>query len=398
MATTKLMLDVRSIKKDLTYPVKLSVFHRSTSLLGLDISVTKEQWSGNSILDHPKARFLNGILRLKLNQAEMMILNLQTSGKLRKLSQKELIYFIQTNDTEPAPKKEYGLEDHFCKYLANCKATRTAEIYQETLDKIIKYSPGTLFEEVNLIWLRGFDNFLSETCGTNTRSIHMRNIRAVFNDAINEDLVSLNYYPFRKFKIKSERTIKHSLTIAQIKQFRDYPCEKHQERYRDLFMLIFYLIGINLVDLLRLRHEDLRNGRIEYIRAKTGRPYSIEVLPEDLRILKKYKGKDYLLNVLDDYKNYKDFAARMNENIKEIGMTTRKGRGGKITRIPLFPDLIVYTARRSWATIASGLDISKDIISAALGHQTGSRVTDLYIDFDLKKVDQANKDVLKAIL
>jgi len=104
------------------------------------------------------------------------------------------------------------------------------------------------------------------------------------------------------------------------------------------------------------------------------------------------------LNVSDDYRNYKDFAARMNENIKEIGMTTRKGRGGKITRVPLFPELIIYTARRSWATIASSLDIQKDIIAAALGHQTGSRVTDLYIDFDLKKVDKANRDVLKALL
>lgn len=397
MATVKLILDTRSQKKDLTYPVKLSVFHRSTTFLGLDISVNKEQWSGNSIVEHPKAKFLNGILKLRLSQAETMILNLTTSGKLRKLSQKELIYFIETNDTEPEPKKAYGLEDHFCKYIANCKATRTAEIYQETLDKIKKYSPGTQFEEVNLIWLRGFDQYLSETCGTNTRSIHMRNIRAVFNDAINEDLVSLNLYPFRKFKIKSERTIKYSLTIAQIKQLKDYKVEKHQERYRDLFMLIFYLIGINLVDLLHLKHSDLRNGRIEYIRAKTGRPYSIEVLPEALKILRKYKGKDYLLNVMDDYRNYKDFAARMNENIKEIGLQTRKGRGGKITRVPLFPNLIIYTARRSWATIASSLDIQKDTIAAALGHQTGSRVTDLYIDFDLKKVDKSNRDVLKAI-
>lgn len=397
MATVKLFLDTRTAKNDGTYPLKLSVFHRTSSLLGLDISVTKEQWSGKGIVDHPKAKFLNGILKLRLNQAETMILNLSASGKLKKLSQSELTYFIQTNDTEPAPKKVYGLEDHFCKYIASCKAERTSEIYQATLDKLNKYSPGILFEDVNLIWLREFDNHLAKTCKTNTRAIHMRNIRAVFNDAINEDLVSLNLYPFRKFKIKNERTIKRTLSIDQINQFRDYPCEKSQERYRDLFMLIFYLIGINLVDLLRLRHDDLRNGRIEYIRAKTGRPYSIEVLPEAMAIIEKYKGKDYLLNVLDDYHNYKDFGARTNENIKEIGMTTRKGRGGKITRVPLFPELIVYTARRSWATIASGLDIQKDTIAAALGHQTGSRVTDLYIDFDLKKVDKANRDVLAAI-
>jgi len=397
MTVAKLILDTRTEKSDGTYPVKLSIRHRTTSFLGLDISILKEQWSGKEIVEHPKSKFLNGILRLKLNQAEAMILNLSASGKLKKLSQAELIYFIQTNDTEPAPKKAYGMEDHFCKYIANCKAKRTGEIYEETLNKIKDYSPGILFEDVNAIWLRAFDHHLSEKCGVNGRSIHMRNIRAVFNDAINEDLVSLNLYPFRKFKIKSERTIKRTLSIDQIKQFRDYPCEKSQERYRDLFMLIFYLIGINLVDLLRLRYGNYRNGRIEYIRSKTGRPYSIEVLPEAMAIIEKYKGKDYLLNVSDDYHNYKDFAARMNENIKEIGMTTRKGRGGKITRVPLFPELIVYTARRSWATIASGLDISKDTIAASLGHG-GNTTTDLYINFDLKKVDKANRDVLKALV
>jgi integrase len=403
MATVKLVFDTRTAKKDGTFPVKLSVYHKTMSYLGLDISVKENQWSGNDIVDHPKAKFLNGILKLKLNQAETMLINLKASGRLKKLSQSDLIYFITTNSTDEPEKKAYLLEDHFCKYIANCKAQRTAEIYQETLDKIKTYSPGSAFDEVNLVWLRAFDNYLAGTCGTNTRSIHMRNIRAVFNDAINEDLVSLNLYPFRKFKIKTERTIKYSLTADQIKQLRDYPVQKHQERYRDIFMLIFYLIGINLVDLLRLRQENMRNGRIDYIRAKTGRPYSIEVLPEALAIIDKYKGNAYLLDVLDSYKNYKDFGARMNENLKEIGpldMVKNKAKSKKFVKnnkkkiTPLFPDLIVYTARRSWATIASSIDIQKDTISAALGHQTGSRTTDLYIDFDLKKVDKANRDIL----
>jgi len=234
----------------------------------------------------------------------------------------------------------------------------------------------------------------------------MRNIRAVFNDAINEDLASLNLYPFRKFKIKSERTIKRTLTIDQIKQFRDYPVQEHQERYRDLFLLIFYLIGINLVDLFRLRHDDLRNGRIEYIRAKTGREYSIEVLPEAMAIIEKYKGKDYLLNVLDDYHNYKDFAARMNKNLKEIGkLEWIENKAKKETYIkknkkqitPLFPELIVYTARRSWATIAAGLNIPIDTIAACLGHGENT-TTHLYVNFDLKKVDKANRKVLEAII
>lgn len=407
MATVKVLLDTRVQKSDGTYPIKLSLAHKGkTFFIGLNISVTKEQFPGSEVIDHPKAKTLNRVILGRLNLAENLIFNLQLAGRLNKTTPEQLKYILEAGSDEIKPDKPYTVAEHFKRYISNLHNAKTKTIYSETLDKILKHDPECTFNEINLIWLRSFDNALAETCGTNTRSIHMRNIRAVFNDAINEDLISLNLYPFRKFKIKSEKTIKRTLSIDQIKVLRDYPVETHQEKYRDVFVLIFYLIGINLVDLLRLRPDDLRNGRIEYIRAKTGRPYSIEVLPEAMAIIQKYHGKDYLLSFLDSHKNYVDFASRMNENLKEIGKIEwvmnkarlekdQKKNKKKIT--PLFPDLIIYTARRSWATIASSLDIPKDTIAAALGHQTGSKVTDLYIDFDLKKVDKANRDVLNAI-
>jgi integrase len=401
MATVKPILETRVQKKDETYPIKIAIYHKGkTSFISLDISVLKDQFDGMSVINHPKAKILNQIIKTKLHQAESIILDLP--AKASRYSISDIRMFIEANSTEAVKQEpvnkvnKYCLADHFLKYITQTVNARTKAIYQETLDKILKFDPKVNFDKANVSWLRLLDTELAKTCKTNTRAIHMRNIRAVFNDAIDEELISQNTYPFRKFKIKKDRTIKRTLTIAQIKQFRDYPVENHQERYRDLWMLIFYLIGINLVDLLKLRHSDYRNGRIEYIRAKTGRPYSIEVLPEAKAIIEKYKGKGYLLDVLDTYANYKDFGARMNENIKEIGMQTRTGRGGKITRVPLFPDLIIYTARRSWATIASGLDIQKDTIAAALGHG-GNTVTDLYVRFDLKKVDVANKQIINSI-
>ena len=60
-------------------------------------------------------------------------------------------------------------------------------------------------------------------------------------------------------------------------------------------------------------------------------------------------------------------------------------------------ELTTYWARHTWATIASELDIPKDTIAAALGHG-GNSVTDIYIDFDLKKVDEANRKVLDYVL
>ena len=62
--------------------------------------------------------------------------------------------------------------------------------------------------------------------------------------------------------------------------------------------------------------------------------------------------------------------------------------------------LTSYWARHTWATIASELDIPVDVISHALGHSfsTGAKVTQVYINFNQKKIDDANRKVIDYIL
>lgn len=47
--------------------------------------------------------------------------------------------------------------------------------------------------------------------------------------------------------------------------------------------------------------------------------------------------------------------------------------------------------------MAGVLDIPKETISAALGHSTGSDTTGIYINFDQRKVDVANRQVIDYI-
>ena len=116
-----------------------------------------------------------------------------------------------------------------------------------------------------------------------------------------------------------------------------------------------------------------------------------------MEIIEKYRGKNWLLNILDGYKDYHDFTKHMNNALKNIGPLKRSGLGGKKERKPLFPNISSYWARHSWATIAASLDIPRDTIAHALGHG-GNTVTDIYIDFDQQKVDDANRKVLDWVL
>jgi site-specific recombinase XerD len=330
-------------------------------------------------------------------------LDLDVNGKLKKLSSKQLKDIIENySDTDEcdSDKKPYLFKDHFDKFISSKDNARTKDIYQATLNKIKKYSDvdDITFEDINISWLKSFQQKMSnEGLAINAQGIHFRNIRAVFNDAIDEELISQNVYPFRKFKIKKEATIKRSLTVEELIKLRDYPCEEYQKKYRDMFMLIFYLIGINTIDLLYLK--EIKNGRIEYRRHKTKRLYSIEILPEAMLIIESYRGENYLLNALDTYSHYKGYANKINKNLQEIGDVEFiekkvKGKISKMKKIKsLFPDLSTYWARHTWATIAASLDIPKETIAAALGHG-GNSVTDIYINFDQKKIDEANRKVL----
>ena len=150
------------------------------------------------------------------------------------------------------------------------------------------------------------------------------------------------------------------------------------------------LIGINVIDLCNL--QTYENGRIEYIRAKTHKPYSIKVETEANEIIQKYSGEKHLLNYLDTYKNYRSFYMNMCNGLKAI-----KQRLNDIDDGVTIKELTSYWARHSWATIAAYLDIPKDTIAAALGHG-GNTVTDIYIEFDMRKVDEANRKVLDYVL
>lgn len=396
MATVKFYLDKRRQKKDGTYPIKLNVFHNKQIMIATQLSASEKEWNGNEYsvrAQNYKPR--NIVARGIINKAETVIFTLEQQEKLKSTTDKALKKLI-----EDAISSKVENQKTFLYYLDEFVSKKTNQgtksIYTTTRNKIEEYDSHCTFESMDKSWPENFEAWMAKTMKVNAYAIHLRNIRSVFNYAIDEEYTTL--YPFRRFSIKKEETRKRSLTAEQLRLLRDYPCEEYQIRHRDMFMLMFYLIGVNAADLFNAKRSALVNGRFEYKRAKTGKLYSIKVEPEAQDIIEKYKGKDYLLNIMDEYGNYKDFLHRMGIGLKQIGETERKGLGGKKSRNPLFPDLSSYWARHTWATVAAELDVPKEVIAHALGHSwANSTTTDIYIRFDMKKVDEANRKVIDFV-
>lgn len=273
----------------------------------------------------------------------------------------------------------------------------TGEIYKRTARKVMEFDPAAGFG-IDEDWLDRFCLFLKRG-GTkvNGVGIHLRNIRTAFNYARKKKLTK--EYPFIDYKIKVERKAVNNMTLEQVRKFRTYPCEAWQEEYRDIWMLSFYLGGMNIGDLLTCRR--LVNGRVVYYRAKTQKPITVPVCDEARRIIDKYKGKDFLINPCDRYKDYHGYMHRMNDGLKKIGVTRivpdKVGKMRKKEVTPFFDGLTTYVARYSFASVAAELGINRDIIAACLGHSWAD-VTSHYIAYSQKQIDEAILKVAEAVI
>lgn len=400
MATTKFYLDTRAVQKGQAAPLKLAITKKGeTALLHLNIQLLPTQWDKvtGKVINHPNKLFFNTYINRRKLDVDTEILRLIESGEACKMRAKDIKDFINQKNTNvkmPTPDDLFAAR---FRSFAGAKRESTKGIYMHTYNRMLAFDNGLeerTFEDINKEWLTAFETYLAQTSPSkNARNVHLRNIRAVFNDAIDDEITTC--YPFRKFKIRPVATPKRSLTVEQLRQVFSYPVEEYAEKYLDMFKLTFFLIGINTVDLCNLK-EITQDNRVEFYRAKTGRLYSIKVEPEASQIMLRYRGKGQLLNILDTYKNHRDYLKHFNRGLQSIGETTIGKQGAKSVK-PLFPFLTTYWARHTWATIAAELDIPKETIAAALGHG-GNTVTDIYIDFDRKKVDEANRRVIDWVL
>ena len=339
--------------------------------------------------DEPNHKVKNIKLRHIQSEMEMFTLTEKNPTAI-----KEKIEILVNG--EARKKKVKAFTDFIMDFAATKENPGTRGLYELTARKVADFDAKADFEKIDAAWLKEFERHnIRRGMSVNGIAIHLRNIRTVFNWCIDNEYT--DKYPFRKFKVKSEKVPIRNLTAEQIVVLRDYAVEPWQEIYRDFFMLSFYLCGINPVDLLHLKTDNINNGRLTYKRRKTGHLFDLPVPKEAQEIITKYKGRNYLLSPLDKYSDYKDFLHHWNDALKKIGTTElvqdKAGKRRKIVYHPLYPNMTVYTARYSFASIAAELDIPRETVALCLGHSWAD-VTSHYIAYDTRKIDKAVKQVV----
>lgn len=282
-------------------------------------------------------------------------------------------------------------------FLETRERPNTRRSYERTYRCIEAYDDKCNFNTIDKDWLTGFiKHEMDKGRKANGISNDITHIKAVFRKAIDDG--KTQNFPFHSIKLKKEETRKRCLSLEQMRELRDAKLHGKQAMYRDFFMLGFYLIGINVSDLLTLKNEDFRNGRISYYRNKTGRLYDIKVEPEAMEIINRYRSRkpQYLLRFFEDAGTFSvdHFTNNLNRTLRRIGPKDPKDRR-KATVSPIDKQMSSYYNRHSWATFASEIGIPLEIIGRALGHSVWEKsITATYVKFDNKKIDDANRKVI----
>ncbi len=232
---------------------------------------------------------------------------------------------------------------------------------------------------------------------------HIHNLaRREYNDAEVGD-IRIPREPFKNGVIPPEPVTEHRvLTAAQWRTIERYAPEgRREELARDMFLLSFYLIGANTVDIFKMRKDALNGDVITYNRSKTENmrrdkaTISVRVEPEAVPLLAKYaeKSRDdlHLFVFHRMYANGKNFNSAINKGLKSIA------RKLSASEPPLPGNLQHYYARHTWATLARNeCGVERSTVHEALNHASrgSERVTDIYVKRDFSNIWEANRKVI----
>jgi integrase len=397
-------------RSDGTYNIRIKVFHKNERrLMSTAHYISERNLSSNLEIKDPT---INLLINKRLDDYRRTISKLD--NVLKTMSCAELAEYLDNKDNINFIK---FCDEHIVQ-LRKDNRIGTANNHRTVRNSLVDYFKRESIDilEINSNMLFKYERYLRENrqmirvnqlgkevsvikTGLSDNGLynHMRDLRTLFNAARafynNEDLglIQIEHKPFKTYSIGSAPLTKNrNISIEQLKIIRDCKLEvgTRVELARDLFMLSFYLCGMNAVDLYNLKTTDLQNGRISYNRSKTVRQrkdkafISIRLVEEASSLLNKYIGQLSL--------KYVDY----------LGLDTALSKGMiDLRTVTEIPDITFYYARHTFANLARNVcRVSKDDLDLALNHvDQRHRVLDIYLDKDWSIIDEVQEKVVKLL-
>lgn len=243
------------------------------------------------------------------------------------------------------------------------------------------------FMDIDYSRLVDYSRWLEST-GRSHATRHMLEsyVRAAYRDAQKRRLVSRELDPYYDYSIKPV-PLKDIETLTAKEMHALMLCEPKlggQRMGRDIALMSFYLCGANLIDLY-----EMKDGQeCVFVRHKIEHRYQrelhIRIEPELAALVERYKGDGMLLSFKAKYKNYESFRHKIAHRLRELSVEL----GFSVT----MPKI-----RRTWATIAGGLECPEIVINKSLGHLDSTVNRRFYDDYDWSLTAKWNRKIIDYI-
>lgn len=349
--------------------------------------------------------------------------------KKHKLSKKRNIILSELNlkaltiiDDFEANKENFSLKDFELKFIGKEKKevlvfdffdeivedlvksgkTGNARVYKDTKNSLKKFANNDQlrFKDITVNFLEKYEVHLRQNNNNDGGiAVKMRQLRALFNDAIKRGFAKEDIYPFKHYKVSKLRgkAVKRALSIEDVKKLLAIDIDKYPHLLNSFnyFVFSYYNRGMNFIDLMKLRWSDIQGDNIIYTRSKTKSRFVIKMLEPAKKVIEYYsknkKSEIYVFPLIvnenatpEQLENRKlKTLKKFNKDLKELS---------KIAEVE--SNVTSYVIRHSYATNLKFLGVSSDIISQSMGH-SNVEITMTYLkEFENDILDSENEKLL----
>ena len=350
--------------------------------LTTNVYLRPEEWDHDTsqVVDHPQANDLNAMLYekiLELQQAEIAYWRMGVSPSLL--------------DLKNAVKHHVTADITFLNFARNSveqsnRREGTKQNIYATMHRMKNFRGDVEIRDVNYKYLTDFEAYL-RSLGLKVNSVgkHLRNVRTLINEAINQGYMNLNDYPFRKFKIQKEKPEHRVLTQKELSKLESVALKgKMRQRVLDSFLFCCYS-GLRFSDYKLLTDDNILSLKgNKWLSLRTQKTNIKQKIP----IYLLFEGK--ALNLIGKYDSLEAMNkigcnADVNRILKDI--TCRAGIAKRVT---------FHTARHTFATLLLGQSVPITTIQRLLGH-TSVKTTQIYSEvLDDTLVSDLKKSIKKS--
>lgn len=390
MTTLKLAVVPAKMLKSGKHKIRIAIGHNQETrylVTRFDID-DMSQFKDGQVVDTPNASHVNMKLRNILNSYQEALDRINTQS----YTCTQLVEFLSAIKQGATPFS--AASNDYITSMEKEDRKSTADLYRRTckyFTECVKYD--IMMDGITPRTIKDFDIYMKNEKSLNpvTRGTHMAHLKAIINQAIRDKKVSYEAHPFEYYEKPEGGVREQDITVEEVKMIRDAtPKEKSLRMARDLFLLSYYLGGINLIDLMLFNFKN--KDTIEYIREKSkntkkgDKKISLSIPEEAKPIIKEWLGKNGKLNFGYKY-TYDNFRKYVT---KEIGRLAES--------IGIESHVVYYSARKSFVQHGFELGIPLETLEYCIGQSMKkNRPIFNYVKIMRKHADIAIRKIIDGL-